>query len=99
MLNIVHQQFIDTVQEGRGERLVENPDIFSGLFWSGETAKTLGLIDDFGSVDYVAREIIQQDTLVDYSYRPSVFEEFSKSLGVSIGSTISSAFSGQFKLQ
>ena len=99
MLNVVHQQFIDTVKEGRGERLVENPDIFSGLFWSGETAKTLGLIDDFGGVDYVAREIIEQDNLVDYSYRPSVFEEFSKSLGVSIGATVSNVFSGQLKLQ
>lgn len=100
MLNIVHQQFIDTVKDGRGERLSEDPDIFTGLFWSGETAKALGLIDDYGSVDYVAREIIQQDNLVDYSYRPSWLEEFNKSLGVSIGKTFASVFTGgQLTLQ
>jgi len=99
MLGIVHQQFIDTVKDGRGERLSEDPDIFSGLFWSGETSKTLGLIDDFGSVDYVAREIVQQDSLVDYSYKPSLLEEFSNTLGVSIGSRITNGLTGQLKIQ
>lgn len=99
MLAIVHQQFIDVVQDGRGERLSENPDIFTGLFWSGETAKTLGLIDDFGSIDYVAREILQQENLVDYSYRPSFIEAFSKNLGISISSGITNAFSSKLQLQ
>ena len=99
MLAIVHQQFIDTVQQGRGVRLSEDPDIFTGLFWSGETAKKLGLIDDFGSLDYVAREIVKQDNVVDYSYRPSFIEEFSNNLGVSISNSLTSAFTGQVKLQ
>ena len=99
MLAVVHQQFIDTVQDGRGERLSEDPDIFTGLFWSGETAKKLGLIDDFGSVDYVAREIVEQDTLVDYSYRPSFIEEFSNNLGISISQGVTSAFSNKLQLQ
>ena len=99
MLAVVHQQFIDTVQDGRGERLSEDPDIFTGLFWSGETAKKLGLIDDFGSVDYIAREIVEQDTLVDYSYRPSFIEEFSNNLGISISQGVTSAFSNKLQLQ
>ena len=99
MIAEVHQQFIDVVQQGRGERLSEDPDIFSGLFWSGETAKRLGLIDDFGSIDYVAREIVQQDNLVDYSYRPSLLEEFSNNLGVSISNSVTNVLSGQLKLQ
>ena len=99
MLAIVHQQFIDTVEQGRGDRLSEDPDLFTGLFWSGETAKTLGLIDDFGSLDYVAREVIQQENLVDYSYRPSLLEEISNNLGASIGASVSSALSGQMQLQ
>ena len=99
MLGIVHQQFIDTVKDGRGERLSDNPDLFTGLFWSGETAQTLGLIDDFGSLDYVAREVIGQETLVDYSYRPSFLEEFSNTLGVTISNRITSAFTGQLKIQ
>ena len=99
MLAIVHQQFIDTVQKGRGERIANDPDIYSGLFWSGETAKTLGLVDDFGSLNYVAREIVKQDKLVDYSYRPSFFEEFSDNLGVSISNGISQAFTTKLQLQ
>lgn len=99
MLSIVHKQFIDTVKDGRGDRLSEDPDIFTGLFWSGETAKTLGLIDDFGSLEYVMREIVQESVWVDYTHRPTFLEEFSKTLGVSIGQSVASVFSGQIKLQ
>ena len=99
MLAVVHQQFIDTVQQGRGERISDDPEIFSGLFWSGETAKLLGLIDDFGSLDYVAREIVKQDELVDYSYRPSFFEEFSNNLGVSISKGVTDVFTSQLELK
>ena len=99
MLGIVHQQFIDVVKQGRGDKLADNPDLFSGLFWAGETAKTLGLVDDFGSVDYVAREVIGEENLVDYSYRPSWLEEVSDTLGVSIGKDLSSIFSSKIQLQ
>jgi len=98
MLAVVHQQFIDRVKAGRGERLRDSPDIFSGLFWSGEQAKELGLIDEFGSLDYVAREIIGQEAIVDYSYKPDFLTQFAQDLGVSIGAKVVSAFGGQFKL-
>ena len=99
MLGVVHQEFINTVKAGRGDRLADNPDLFSGLFWSGVGAKDLGLIDDFGGLDYVAREVIGQAAIVDYTYRPDFFEQFSRTLGVSIGNGIGKVFSGQVKLQ
>ena len=99
MLDIVHQQFIDRVKAGRGERLSDDPELFSGLFWSGEQAKELGLIDEFGSVDYVAREVIGQESVVDYSFKPDFWEQFAQDLGVSIGASVASVFGGQFKLQ
>jgi protease-4 len=98
MLSIVHQQFINRVKAGRGDRLSENPDIFSGLFWSGEQAKELGLIDEFGSLDYVAREVIGQEAIVDYSYKPDLLTQFAQDLGVSIGAKVLNTFAGQLKL-
>jgi len=99
MLGIVHQQFIDRVKAGRGERLSDNPDLFSGLYWSGEQAKELGLIDEFGSLDYVARDVIGEESIVDYSFKPDFWEQFSQDIGVSIGSSIAAVFAGNFKLQ
>ncbi|MBL4670825.1 MAG: S49 family peptidase [Arenicella sp.] len=98
MLAIVHQQFINRVKAGRGERLSDSPEIFSGLFWSGEQAKELGLIDEFGSLDYVAREVIGQEAIVDYSYKPDLLTQFAQDLGISIGAKVVSAFGGQLKL-
>ena len=87
LLDEVHQQFIAAVKEGRGERLKseEHPEVFSGLFWSGERAKELGLIDGLNSPGGVAREIVGIDEIVNYSYSRSPFEEFVRQLGVSIG--------------
>lgn len=99
MLEVVHQEFIDTVKAGRGERLKDNPELFSGLFWSGVGAKELGLIDDFAGLDYVAREVIGQQTIVDYSYQPDLFEQFSRGLGVAIGTGIGRVFSGAVQIQ
>ena len=99
MLGIVHQQFIDRVKDGRGERLSDDPDIFSGLFWSGEQAKELGLIDDFGSLDYVAREVMGQENIVDYSYRPDFWEQFAQDVGVSMASKLSSVFGANLELK
>ncbi|MCU7846075.1 MAG: S49 family peptidase [Candidatus Thiodiazotropha sp. (ex Monitilora ramsayi)] len=83
LLGELHQQFIDTVKEGRGDRLqdTENSEIFSGLFWSGEEAKRLGLIDDFGSSSYVAREIIGAEEIVDFSVEEEFWDRFAKRLG------------------
>ena len=68
MLDEVHQQFIAVVREGRGSRLKETPETFSGLFWSGEAGIKMGLADALGSSDYVAREVIKQDNIVDFNF-------------------------------
>jgi len=69
MLDGIHQQFIAAVKQGRGERLRENPDIFSGLMWTGEQSIALGLVDALGSTRYVAEDVIGEKTLVDYTQR------------------------------
>lgn len=74
MLNTTHQQFIKVVQEGRGTRLQDNPDIFSGLFWTGEDALKLGLIDGLGSDAYVARELIKAEEMVNFTSEKDFFE-------------------------
>ncbi len=99
MLDIVHQQFINKVKAGRGERLGDNPDLFSGLFWSGEQAKQLGLVDDYGNINYVAKEIVGQEDLVDYTHKPDFLEQFAKDFGVSIGAGIATIIGGQLTLR
>lgn len=99
MLAVVHQEFINTVKAGRGDRLADNPDLFSGLFWSGVGAKELGLIDDFGGLDYVAREVIGQEAIVDYTYRPDFLEQFSRNIGIAVGTGLGRVFSSQVQLQ
>ena len=99
MLGVVHQQFIDRVKAGRGDRLSDNPELFSGLFWSGEQAKELGLVDEFGSLDFVARDVIGERVIVDYSFKPDFWEQFSQDIGVSIGSSIANMFGSTVKLQ
>ncbi|MEY2802002.1 MAG: hypothetical protein RL513_1587 [Pseudomonadota bacterium] len=85
MLNQVHKQFIEVVRAGRGERLKETPELFSGLFWTGQQAIELGLADQLGSVDLVAREVIKAEELVDYTRRDNVAERLAKKFGASIG--------------
>jgi protease-4 len=85
MIDQVHQQFIQVVREGRGQRLKESPDTFSGLFWNGEQAVALGLADKFGSLDYVAREVIKAEEVIDYTPRDNVAERLAKRFGASIG--------------
>ena len=67
MLDQVHEHFIDAVKQGRGDRLQDNPDLFSGLIWSGQEAIELGLVDDYGNTDYVAREIVKHKEVVDFT--------------------------------
>ena len=88
LLDQVHQQFIDVVRDGRGTRLVSDEKIFSGLFWSGEQSIELGLSDYLGNVDYVAREIIGHEKIVDFTTYESFADRFAKQLGVSLGSKI-----------
>lgn len=91
VLGNTHQQFIEQVREGRGERLKEKDGLFSGLVWTGEQALDLGLIDGLGSASYVAREIVGEEDLVDYSQRPSPFKQLIDELGVSVGSGVADA--------
>lgn len=85
MLNQIHQQFIDVVKMGRGDRLKESPETFSGLFWSGQQAIELGLADHLGSLDYVAREVVKSEDIIDYTRRDNVAERLFKRFGVAVG--------------
>jgi protease-4 len=85
MLDQIHQQFIAVVKEGRGERLKETPDTFSGLFWSGQQAVEMGLADQLGSMDYVAREVVKAEEIIDYTRRENVAERLAKRFGVAVG--------------
>ncbi len=85
MLNQVHSQFIEVVKAGRGDRLKDVPELFSGLFWTGQQAIQLGLADQLGSIDFVAREVVKAEDLVDYTRRDNVAERLAKKFGASIG--------------
>jgi protease-4 len=93
MLNEVHQQFISVVREGRGERLKETPETFSGLFWSGEAGIKMGLADALGSSDYVAREVIKQENIVDFTTHEGLADRVAKKFGASLSSTMFKSFS------
>lgn len=85
MLGEIHEQFIAVVKKGRGERLKETPDMFSGLFWSGVQSVEMGLADGLGSVDHVAREIIKAEEIVDYTQKENVAEKLAKRFGAAVG--------------
>lgn len=90
VLKVTHEQFIQSVRQGRGERLrvEEHPELFSGLVWSGEQALELGLVDGLGSASYVAREVIGEPRLVDFTVKPSPFDRFARQLGVGVAERI-----------
>ncbi|MAZ40419.1 MAG: S49 family peptidase [Legionellales bacterium] len=90
MLNVIHQQFINAVQTGRGTRLKNDPLLFSGLVWTGQQALPLGLIDGIATPEQVARDIIKNENLVNYSIEPSPFEKFAKNIGTSAASSAAS---------
>lgn len=85
MLDQIHQQFIAVVKQGRGDRLKPNPEMFSGLFWTGEQAVQMGLADGLGSLDSVARDIVKAEKLVDYTNKENIAERFAKRFGAAIG--------------
>jgi protease-4 len=85
MLDQIHRQFIDSVKAGRGKRLKESPELFSGLFWTGQQAIDLGLADQLGNIDFVAREVVHAEDLVDYTRRDNVAERLAKKFGAAIG--------------
>ena len=88
MLNQIHEQFKTVVREGRGKRLIEDDQTFSGLFWSGEQSIKIGLADALGSADFVAREVIKQEDIVDFTYQETITDRFAKRLGASIVKSI-----------
>ncbi|MDZ4396465.1 S49 family peptidase [Hydrogenophaga sp.] len=85
LLAEIHTQFIDVVKRGRGDRLKETPETFSGLVWNGQQAVALGLADGLGNLDYVAREIVKAEELVDYTRRENVGLRLAKRFGASVG--------------
>jgi protease-4 len=84
ILNNIHQQFIKAVTIGRGERLQNSPEIFSGLVWTGEQSIELGLVDDYGSVLSVSRDVIGAKELVNYSVQEGFGERVIRKLGAEI---------------
>ena len=85
LLDQIHAQFIQVVREGRGKRLKETPELFTGLFWSGQQAVDLGLADGLGNLDYVAREIVKAEDIIDYTRHDNVAERIAKRFGAAIG--------------
>jgi protease-4 len=85
MIDQIHQQFIAVVREGRGTRLKETPETFSGLFWNGEQAIKLGLADHYGNLDFVAREVVKAEEVIDYTPRDNVAERLAKRFGAAMG--------------
>jgi protease IV len=85
LLKEIHRQFIDVVRQGRGARLKETPEMFSGLVWTGTQSIELGLADALGTVDSVARDEFKADKIVDYSVKENIAERFAKRLGASVG--------------
>jgi protease-4 len=81
LLNEIHEQFIRIVQQGRGDRLKDAPEIFSGVVWTGKQSIELGLADEMGSAEYVAREVIKAESIVNFSVRENLFDRFTKRVG------------------
>ena len=84
LLDELHGQFIEAVKQGRGDRLKGGEELFSGLFWSGEQALALGLVDGLGSAGYVARELIKAETIVEYTKERDLFAGLARRLGAGV---------------
>ncbi len=94
LLNDVHRQFIAAVKEGRGERLKDDPDVFSGLVWTGSRSIELGLADGLGDVHSVAREVIGTDRLIDFTPKEEVWKRLARKFGTSVGEGLGRVLSG-----
>ncbi len=93
MLTEIHQQFINAVKEGRGDRLDTSVDgLFSGLVWTGEAAVNIGLVDKLASSSYVAREVIGEETIINYTVKEDILERFAARLGSTVAQVISTQF-------
>jgi protease-4 len=99
LLSEIHAQFIDVVKKGRGKRLKESPEIFSGLMWSGAKSVELGLSDGFGTVDSVARDVIKAEQIVEYTRKENLLERLSRRFGAGMAETIGIGALGGVKLR
>lgn len=88
LLEDVHRQFIGAVRDGRGKRLKETPDMFSGLVWTGQQSVELGLADAYGTLDSVARDVVKAEKVVDYSQKENLAERFARRLGAGAASAV-----------
>ena len=88
LLDEVHEQFIEIVKEGRGDKLADDPTLYSGLFWTGTKAIELGLVDGIGSAGYVAREVVGVEEIVNYTYKEDFFTRFTKRVGTAMASQL-----------
>jgi protease-4 len=91
MLNDIHKQFIEVVRTGRGTRLRETPDMYSGLMWTGAKSVDLGLADGFGTLDSVARDVIKAEEIRDYTVKPNFAEKFARRFGASTADSLAAA--------
>ena len=91
MIDEIHQQFIAAVKAGRGSKLKQSPELFSGLVWNGARGIDLGLADALGSVDYVAREVIQAEDIVDFTVKENLTERLARKFGATMGRALWSA--------
>src|SRR4051812_11090780 len=91
LIHDVHEQFIGVVREGRGKRLKEGPEIFSGLIWTGQKSIDLGLADGIGSLESVARDVVKAEEIVDYTQKEGIAEKFARRFGAAAASTFAEA--------
>lgn len=91
MLDEIHQQFIAVVKEGRGDRLKDNPELFTGRVWSGEQAVKMGLADGYGTVNSVARDVLKAPDILDYTVKENFAERVAKRFGAEAGSAAGKA--------
>lgn len=92
LLESIHTQFITAVKTGRGDRLKENPKLFTGLVWTGEESLPMGLADKIGSSGYVAREVIGEEDIVEFTEKPDLLERLSERIGVAMAKGMSELF-------
>jgi protease-4 len=99
MLGQIHQQFIDVVKTGRGKRLKDDPDLFSGLFWTGERSIELGLTDGYGTVESVARDVIKAEEVVDFTRKENLAERFARKFGAGSAKAVVEALGGAARVR
>lgn len=91
LLGEIHEQFINTVRKGRGDKLSDNPELFSGFIWTGERGLELGLVDALGSASFVAREVIGAEDIVNFTPQKNLFDQFARKIGAAISENLSNA--------